>query len=174
MNLRYFALFLSVLVGVAGAQTRPSLPKGCSQADIANYGQPVMFSRVNGIAFGASTERSKFQKGETIYVAIWLSNKSHRAVLTGGCSLLEDYIDVFDSSGRRLLSEAEKDGRESIRVCSGTPGVMNRRHGFCGVISGGVLNREYNLTPGTYTVRQKKTGAFSDEANAPSLSITVE
>jgi hypothetical protein len=181
VNLRYFALFLFVVLGVAGAQTSLDLTKGCSQADIAKYGHPVMFSRVNGVAFGASTERSKFQQGEPINVAVWLSNKSHRVVVTSGCSLLQDNIDAFDSTGRRLLSESEKDdiklrqeGRPSIRVCSGTPAVMNRRHGFCGVIGGGVLNREYNMPAGTYTIRQKKTGAYTDEANAPSLSITVE
>ena len=181
MNLRHFAFFLLVVLGVAGAQTSSELPKGCSQADMAKYGHPVMFSQVNGVTFGASTERNKFQQGEPISVAVWLSNESHRIVQTGGCSFLEDKIDVFDSTGRRLLSEAEKadiklrqEGRQSIRVCSDSLPLMNRRHGFCGVIGGGVLNREFNLPPGKYTIKQKKTGASTDEGNAHSLSITVE
>lgn len=155
--------------------------KRCSQADLGKYGYPVMFSRANGAAFGASTERTKFPRGEPIILAIWLSNESRRDVQTGGCSFLEDHIHVFDSTGRRLLSKAEQEdirlrrqGRQSIRVCSESLPLMNRRPGFCGVIGGGDLNSAYDLVPGTYTLREKNAGAQSDEANAHSLSITVE
>jgi hypothetical protein len=49
---------------------------GCSQADIAKFGQPVMFDRRDGIAFGVSAPQTTFHRGSDAVVYIWLSNRT--------------------------------------------------------------------------------------------------
>jgi len=155
------------------------LPYTCSQSDVAKYGNPVIFRRSDGLAFGVSTKQDVVRKNEPLVVNIWLLNESADNFYYGLCceSTFLDWIDVLDASGHRLPNSGEvkgsKRGIESVRVCTCSEAIHPHLPGFCGVIDSGTLNRPdtaYNLPPGKYSVTEAESGTpFSYK---PGTSVT--
>jgi hypothetical protein len=144
---------------------RDNVPKSCTTPDIERYGQPVMFERRNGIAFGVSVPKPVFARNADATVYIWLSNESNQPQRYYMCCELTFFkkIDVFDASGslvesayHRMLRNMGKNYDTGFAGCS-CSGFRLVQPGSCSVVDQGTLNKKgisYDLPPGQYTIRE--------------------
>jgi hypothetical protein len=93
----------------AASELPPPGPQ-CHQEEFAKRGQPFMFPAHDGIAFGVSSGPGK---PSTLY--LWTDNRTEKDVDLLICcvSTLFEHIDIYDSSGVRLLSKLDQAARKA-------------------------------------------------------------
>jgi hypothetical protein len=133
----------------------PSPGNECAEQEFAKRGRPSMSAANDGIAFGFSSP----QQGSTkIYV--WMDNKTNEARTYFFCcvSTFLDAIDVYDSTGHRLLSGQEQasrkgcaEGQTLLSVCTCSTIVTVARHTMQ-MVDWGDLQDSYVLPPGRFFV----------------------
>jgi len=142
------------------------LPKECRDSVSADTGRPVMLPSGGALTWGLSTKPMPF--GEAVPVLLWFYNPTDKPQPVWTCQDIDwfwqDGIDVFDSSGHRLLSRAEEEikktpGSEIIRACTRNfPIDIPPRSCAHGSFSKPEydferdLQRYYSLPPGRYLI----------------------
>jgi len=93
------------------------LPKRMAEQVSADTGQPVIFQRPGQLVWGLSTKAGTY--GDSIPVLLWLYNPTNKPQAVATCSDIDWFwfsIDVFDSSGKRLLSLSEQKSMQDPNV----------------------------------------------------------
>jgi hypothetical protein len=135
----------------------------CTRLDSLKEGKPVFFGSMTDVRIGIATGKPVVALGEPIIVDLWVDNRSEKPTWSGGeCLPYWNGGDVFDSTGRRLISihdqmklDAEKNGHTTVEVCSMSPPVvMTPPHTCNGPRAAGEVNLvlDHNLPPGLYYV----------------------
>jgi hypothetical protein len=151
-------------VGRAYEKPLPPAGPGCTKEILARHGHPFMFPVHGGMAFGVSSDSDKPSS-----LNLWVDNQTDKEQTVSVCCLstLLDAIDVFDSTGHRLLNwdeqmwlKARSDAHQNAEYrghngcdCSGfvrIPAHMMQ------IVDFGDLSRGYSLSPGKYIVSERK------------------
>jgi hypothetical protein len=126
----------------------------CAEADFKKRGRPLMLAQQNDIAFGVSSRST-----EPSELFIWMDNRTEQTQSYGmrcRVSFLGAFV-AYDSAGKRLLSAAERRGRQlhspmdEGEVCSCCIVVSIPPHTMQ-VVDYGNLSEGYRLSPGSYFV----------------------
>jgi hypothetical protein len=127
-------------------------------------GRPVFAGSEDGVRIGIATRKDVVASGEPVMVDLWIDNRTDTP--TPGCSRCENVplwaVEVFDESGRRLVSiheqrelDDKKAGIERMEVCSGIRIAATIPPHTCRApAEGGGSNwmLDYKLAPGRYYV----------------------
>lgn len=136
------------------AQVPPPGPQ-CAEEEFAKRGKPVMSPAHNGVAFGISSA-----PGNSMTVNVWMDNQTDRAKYYYMCcrSSFLGAVEVYDSSGHRLLSKQEQaeqkactDGAGFGITCSCSTWNSVAPHTLQ-VVDSGDLADGYVFSPGRYFI----------------------
>lgn len=157
----------------------------CAKEEFAKRGQPFMFPAHDGVAFGISSDPGK---PSTLY--LWTDNRTEKdADLLICCvSTLFEHIDIYDSTGVRLLSKLDQaarkagwEGRVVVEECTCSGWVLVPPHTIKLVESADVSDG-YVLPPGRYIITERppvaglnpKLEAQTAASSAPSgLALSI-
>jgi hypothetical protein len=150
------------------------LPKKMAEQVSEDTGQPVIFQRPGPLVWGLSTKT--VAHGEPIPVLLWLYNPTNKPQAVMTCSGIDWFwvsgIDVFDSSGQRMVTLSEQQhmqdpniipefmcGREfAIDIPPHT--CMHGRFSKLEYDLGRDLHMYYSLPPGRYVIVPSEKDSF--------------
>lgn len=155
---------------------------GCAKQEFSKRGHPVMFHPHGGIAFGISSDPDK---PSALY--LWVDNQTDKAQSLNVCciSTVFKHIDVYDSQGRWVLSNAEAaaKGGPIGEACSCSTVVSIPPH-IIEFVDSANISDGYSLPPGRYVITEKQpTGGSGlsperqvvpkESGAMPGLAITI-
>jgi hypothetical protein len=141
------------------------LPQGpaCEKELFARWGHPFMFPVHDGIASGVSSGPDRPST-----LVRWVENQTDKPVELFSCcnSTFFDSIDVFDSTGHRVLSKtdlavqkAHEEGREMLEVCTCSGTSIVQPHTIQ-IVDSVEISVRYNLQPGRYIISERNNLAI--------------
>jgi hypothetical protein len=90
------------------------LPPECTPDLSADTGKPVIFRHLGSLIWGLSTKPVPY--GENIFMLLWVCNTTDKPLPVMTCEDIDrfwlDGLDVFDSSGHRVLSRREENDKK--------------------------------------------------------------
>lgn len=160
----------------------PSAPRG-SCATLNTGLAFTMFPAHNGIAFGVSLPQPWFQEGAPIPFTLFIENQTDKEFNFATCSTFLDTwdIDVYDSRGQRVLTNAEQreaKGEIVPHTCSWNFGIPIPPHTCMIPVPNGsyALSNQYKLEPGHYLLRERllRGGKWIHIQPRPSQSLAID
>lgn len=136
------------------------LPQGpaCEKELFARRGNPFMFPVHDGVAFGVSSGPDRPSA-----LVRWADNQTDKPVEFYSCcnSTFFNSIDVFDSSGHRVLSKEDllvqralEEGRETVEVCT-CSGTFTVQPHTIQIVDSVEISVRYTLQPGRYIISER-------------------
>jgi hypothetical protein len=160
----YSACGLLFSAAVESADEPPTLPADCARLDFKTTGRPFFFPAQDGVAFGISSVKERFKKGEAISLAVWVNNRTDKEFDFVTCQTLHSWnVDVYDAKGQRLPSRADQQLSSSGQqvaelICFRTFAIPVPPHS-CVVPDPPTnidLNSEYDLPSGRYMITERR------------------
>lgn len=148
----------------------------CEAREFAKRGKPAMSPPRNGVAFGVSSPPNE---PATVYV--WVDNRSDQPrsfYVCCGLSFL-DAVDVYDSTGRRLITGQERKEQETCakggaftESCTCSLWISVPSHTMQIMFSGDI-QKTYDLQPGRYFVSPARVKRGDCESLRRTLAETA-
>lgn len=135
------------------------LPVECRDQFNLKTGVPLFFSAEDGVRYGVSLAANHLSRSLSIPLQIWIDNPTDQSVELGACSMFQN---MGLSLVRRSLKSIRK--RDAVEGQSASAGAcscsvdmkIHVASHTCAIVREVYMDEMYNLTPGVYTVVQRR------------------
>lgn len=158
---------------LAYADPSTPIPSDCNKPELLANGHPYIVQSAGGLSLGFSIMQHEYIAGDPIKLHVWVDNAGGTPAGVMTCMTLDLFkaqgFELFDAFGHRVLN---KDQAKRQEMCATNPRMADRSFGwsctrnFPIMIPAHtcitrddfdfvtVLNGNYDLPPGTYTLRR--------------------